>query len=199
MDYLLLGRVAKLVALLGFFLPWVTVSCSGTEIMQATGLQLMTGDIQPSEALANMGAEANANTEDPEPSPIVIAAFAALALGLLLTLVTRAKIAAGILLAGALAGMGLSYYAVESMQREMARSMNEAQNQGGAAPGSETIFSAEQQSEMAQAMSAAIKVERQEGFWLTIGAAGVAAMLGLIVLAGAGAQTTARPGPAPPG
>ena len=37
MDYLLLGRVAKLAALLGFVLPWVTVSCSGTEILTATG------------------------------------------------------------------------------------------------------------------------------------------------------------------
>lgn len=188
MNYLLLGRVAKLVALLGFFLPWVTVSCSGTEIMQATGLQLMTGDIKPSEALMNMGADANFNAKESEPSPIVIAAFAALTLGLLLTLATKAKAAACVLMAGALLGMGLSYYAVENMQQTMTRSMHEAQSKAGAS-GDETFLSAEQQSNMAQAMVAAIKVERQEGFWLTVGAAGAAAILALLVLASGPAAT----------
>ncbi|MBK6704779.1 MAG: hypothetical protein IPG56_14215 [Caulobacteraceae bacterium] len=46
-DFNQIARIGKLVALLGFFLPWVTVSCSNTDILTATGWQLMTGDPQP--------------------------------------------------------------------------------------------------------------------------------------------------------
>ena len=46
-DFNQIARLGKLVALLGFFLPWVTVSCSNTEIMQANGSQLIVGDPQP--------------------------------------------------------------------------------------------------------------------------------------------------------
>ena len=38
-------RVSKGVALLAFFLPWITVSCSGQKLGSATGLQLVTGNI----------------------------------------------------------------------------------------------------------------------------------------------------------
>ncbi len=180
MDYLLLGRVAKLVALLGFFLPWVTVSCSGTEILEATGVQLMTGDIEPSGPLA--GAETD---QEPEPAPLVIAAFAVLAVGLLAAILMKNRAAACALLIGALGGIGLSYYSVQNMREEMTRSMSEAQDKGAEERAS-GAFSAEQQSDMARAMASAIEIEEQEGFWLTIGAAGVAAIFGLLVLAGAG-------------
>lgn len=190
MDYLLLGRVAKLVALLGFFLPWVTVSCSGTEILEATGWQLMTGDIEPTGPLAG----ADTGQDKPEPSPLVIAAFVAIALGLLAALLTKARIAAAALLIGGVCGAGLSYYSVQNMRAEMTHQMEEAQNKGG---GADTggLFSAEQQNDMTRAMASAIRVEEQEGFWLTVAAAGVAAILGLIVLAGAGARV--RDGDAP--
>jgi hypothetical protein len=43
MTGLNVARVAKLVALLGFFLPWVLVSCSGEPIGRLTGIELATG------------------------------------------------------------------------------------------------------------------------------------------------------------
>ena len=43
MTPLNLSRIAKFVALFGFFLPWVLVSCSGTPVAKATGLQLAMG------------------------------------------------------------------------------------------------------------------------------------------------------------
>ena len=37
------ARVAKLVALLLFFVPWLAVSCNDQTLIQATGMQLVTG------------------------------------------------------------------------------------------------------------------------------------------------------------
>lgn len=193
MDYLLLARVAKLVALLGFFLPWVTVSCSGTDIIEATGWQLMTGDVKPSGAFAEMSQGQASPTDDADPAPLVIAAFVAAALGLIAGALTKGRAAATIMLVAAIAGMGLSYYSIGSMRSEMMRSANEQQT-GGASEGS--LFTGEQERDMARAMTSAIQVEEQEGFWLTMAALGVAGLLSLLVLAGAsGAATRPTPGP----
>lgn len=167
MDYLVLARVAKLAALLGFALPWVTVSCSDTVLIEATGWQLMSGDIRPA-------ADVEGAANEAEPSIPVILACVGLGLGLLLGLLLKGRNAAAALLAGAVAGIALSYYAVANMRSEIAREIRNSQSQ--AAGG-----------EMAQAIASAIRVEEQEGYWLTLGGAGVAAALSLVVLAGAGA------------
>jgi hypothetical protein len=76
---------------LGFLLPWVTVSCSGNPILEATGLQLMTGDPQPAGALEGM--EQN-RAEDADPAIGVILAFAAGLIGLAASFVLKNKQAA---------------------------------------------------------------------------------------------------------
>ena len=38
-----LARIAALVAIFGFFLPWAEVSCSGQPLAHETGIQLITG------------------------------------------------------------------------------------------------------------------------------------------------------------
>ena len=80
-DFNQIARIGKLIALLGFFLPWVTVSCSNTEILQATGWQLMTGDPQPAGPLEGM-ADQRQRAEESEPAVIIIAAFAVILIGL---------------------------------------------------------------------------------------------------------------------
>ena len=190
MNYLLLGRIAKLVALLGFFLPWVVVSCSDTVILEATGFQLMTGDIQPSGALE--GAEVN---KDPEPSPFVIAAFAVIALALVGSVLTKARTAAIVILVGAIGGIGLSYYAVSNMQSEMTRSISESQAQQGAAGADNPLFNAEQQREMSDQVARAIRIEKQEGYWLTLGALIAAAICALLFIASARAPAASVPEP----
>ncbi len=188
MQQLVLGRIAKFVALLGFFLPWVAVSCSGTDILQATGLQLMTGDVHMPQGFPGAGAESGADvaTESPKPNPFVIAAFAVLALGFVAALLTRSKIAAGVMLTSAVLGIGLSYYSVENMRQELVRSMNDEQAQQQQSLGAEggDIFTLEQQAQMAQAVSTVIQVRQKEGFWVTLGGAGLAAILAVLVLAG---------------
>ena len=165
MDYLTLARVGKVVALLGFLLPWVTVSCSGNVILEATGLQLMTGDPQPAGMLE--GAD-RSQMDDPEPAIGVILACAAAALGLGLSFVLKGKQAAGAILAGAVLAIGLSYYSLESLHAEMTREASE------------------QEDDMARAVANAIRIEKQEGFWVTVGGAGVGGALALIVLVGVG-------------
>lgn len=188
MDYLLLGRIAKVAALLGFVLPWVTVSCSGTEILTATGWQLMTGDPQPAGPL-----EGQKTNDESEPAVLVIIAFAVIALGLGLSFLPKAKAAAAALLIGGLGGAGLSYYSVQNLETEMTREINEAQNQSIDTGG---LFSVEDSREMAAQMASAIRVEKEEGFWVTVGGSVIGAVLGLLVLAGAGGAAR-RPDEAP--
>ncbi|MGE0740312.1 MAG: hypothetical protein AB7O98_03145 [Hyphomonadaceae bacterium] len=188
MSLTVFARVAKLVALLGFFLPWVTVSCSGTEILQATGWQLMTGDVEASGALA--GVQSDINTDDAEPAPLVIAAFAVIALALVGSVLLRARAAAGVVLAGALLGASLSWYSVENLRTEMRSELGNAQHDA-----EDTNFlSREQQVELAERAAEAIKVEEQQGYWVTILALAVAALLSGAALAGV---TISGPPPKP--
>lgn len=180
MDYLLLARIAKAVALIGFVLPWVTVSCSGTEILSATGLQLMTGDLEPSGAFAQMGSQ---QTDDAEPSVAVILACAIVVIGLAAGVLLKGKRAAGAIVAAAVLSIGLSYFSIQNMRSELTREASETQGPAEANP----YFSAEQQRELSQAAASAIRIEEQEGYWLTIGALGVAAILAMVVLASASA------------
>jgi len=200
MNFLLIGRVAKLAALLAFLLPWVTVSCSGTVLFEATGVQLMTGDIQANPALSSSD---QASAEDGEPSIPAIAAFAAIALGLLLSLATKGRAAAVVIMIGAVAGIGLSYYTVENLNDALASQMQgetpeasqqQPQTLDEAFAMSMSQLSGQSQSSDASQLAAALQVREQEGYWATLLALGVALIMALLVLAGAGAQATA---PAP--
>jgi hypothetical protein len=183
-DFNQIARIAKLVALLGFFLPWVTVSCSSTEMMNATGWQLMIGDPQPAGPFSNVESD-----RDPEPAPLVIAAFVVVLAGLVASLMTRARTAAIALLAGAVLGAGLTYASVENLRSEMQREISEAQDESGGAP----FFSAQQQDELSRNVAESIRVEKQEGYWLTLGALMLAALFAGLMLASRRAVATGPP------
>lgn len=185
-DFNQIARIAKLVALLGFFLPWVTVSCSGTEMMNATGWQLMIGDPQPAGPFSNIETE----REDPEPAPLVIAAFVVVLAGLAASLLTRARTAATSMLVSAALGLGLSYFSVQNMRSELQREITQTQDERGVAADT-PFFSAEQQDELSRNVAESIRVEEQEGYWLTLGALLLAALFALLTL-------TSRRAAAPP-
>jgi hypothetical protein len=84
-----LARLATLVALFGFFLPWAEVSCSGQPLMHETGVQLITG----------VGATAGPTHHD----LWVAATLGLVLLGLAGSLVLRGRRGALILIAAALA------------------------------------------------------------------------------------------------
>jgi len=179
-DFNQIARLGKLVALLGFFLPWVTVSCSGTEILSATGWQLMTGDPQPAGPLEGM-ADQRQQAEDSEPAIIIIAAFAVVLIGLGTSLFTRAQTAAISMLVCAVLGIGISYYGVENMRSELRREITESQ--GDQQNVADTpFFSADQQRELSSAVASSIKVEEQEGYIVTHGGLVLAAIFSLLTL-----------------
>jgi len=186
-DYLLLARIGKLVALLGFFLPWVTVSCSGTEILQATGWQLMTGDLEPSGAFAGAAQE---QTDDAEPAAGVIVAFAVVVIGVIAGWLTKGRTAAIVIAACALLGIGLSYFSLQNMRSEMVSELNDAQTDQQFEEND--LFSADQQRDMARAAASAIQIEEQEGYWLTLGALGASMLLCLLIIASAARPTPLR-------
>ena len=85
-----LARLAALVAILGFFLPWAEVSCSGQPLAHETGIQLITG--------GGAGAPAPAHHD-----LWVACSLAFIVLGLAGALLARGQRGAVILMAAALA------------------------------------------------------------------------------------------------
>jgi|CXWL01.1.fsa_nt_gi hypothetical protein len=180
-DFNQIARIGKLIALLGFFLPWVTVSCSNTEILQATGWQLMTGDPQPAGPLEGM-ADQRQRAEESEPAVIIIAAFAVILIGLGTSLMTRAQTAAISMLVCAVLGIGISYYGVQNMRSELRREITETQSEQQGAVADNPFFSGDQQREMSAAAADSIDVEEQEGYIVTQGGLVLAALFSLLTL-----------------
>lgn len=180
-DFNQIARIGKIVALLGFFLPWVTVSCSNTEILSATGWQLMTGDPQPAGPLEGMGDQSE-RAEDAEPAVIIIAAFAVILIGLGTSLFTRAQTAAISMLVCAVLGIGISYYGVENMRTELRREITEGQQEQSGQIADTPFFSAEQQNELSQAVASSVTVEEQEGYVVTHSGLLIAAIFSLLTL-----------------
>jgi hypothetical protein len=189
-DFNQIARLGKIVALLGFFLPWVTVSCSGTEILTATGWQLMTGDPQPAGPLE--GAQRD-ETEDAEPSIAVIAAFAVILAGLLCSLFTRTQAAAITMLVTAVLGIGVSYYAMENMRSELRREITESQDEQAGNLADTPFVSADQQRELGDAVASSITVKEEEGYLVTHGGLVLAAIFSLLTLFGRRTSASAQP------
>lgn len=179
-DFNLIARIAKFAALFGFLLPWVTVSCSGTEILHATGWQLMTGQPEPAGPLA-MGGDQARLSEDSHPAILVIAAFGVVVVGLVCSLLTRKQTAAATILVCAILGIGLSYFSVQNLQSQMQRSIQHEQGKHSADTGG--LISPAQQREMGDAISSSIVVEEEEGYWLTLLGLALAAVFAGLTLA----------------
>ena len=166
MNMTMIARVLKVVALLAFLLPWVTVSCAEQDLVTMTGLDLATG---------TGGRPANPVPGQPMPQtgsqevdvPVLLALLlivAALVAGFVMD---RAR--GGLAAIGALAAAGLlAAYSV--LVRLPGRVTEEAAKD----PSTNT--------QMGEAMSGAdqmlqsLRVETEIGFWLTM-----AAIVGAIV------------------
>jgi predicted MFS family arabinose efflux permease len=173
----LIARVAKLVALLAFFLPWILVSCSGNEIAHGSGWDMMVGHLQPSDQInglqAQFGNEHSQQQMDrPAPEIFAIAAFAVIALGLLVSFALKRRAAAGVMLATSLIGIGLCFGAFEhiksAMHEQVEHAARKQHNQLGI--------------DLGGSVEGAVRFEKQEGFWVTIIALVVAATMSGAVL-----------------
>ena len=116
---LTLARLAALVAIFGFFLPWAEVSCSGQPLAHETGIELITG------GAGGAGAAAPAHH-----NLWVAASFGLIVLGLAGGLLARGRDAAVMLLAAAL---GAAVASLIGVSREVPGA--EAQLGAGASDG----------------------------------------------------------------
>ena len=162
MNWMNIARVAKVVALLAFLMPWLVVSCQGAPLASATGLDLATGSIKA------MGEQSS-----PDASPqwwallALLAIIGGLAASFLLKPARRAVLALG---GSAVAALLLCVF---GMMLTIADGKSRiAEEQGG-----EDAFAREMQ----QAAVAAIRFETRFGYWLALlalaGAGGSAFML----------------------
>ena len=103
-----LGRIAKVVALLLFLLPWVTVSCADQTLASMTGVDLATGNIHV--AANPMGGPGAASPAQHKGDLLVIIGAVLILAGLAVTFVLKGS--KGAMAAGAcaaLAAVSLAY------------------------------------------------------------------------------------------
>lgn len=207
MTWMNLSRAAKVLALLMFLLPWMAVSCNGTPLAEATGVDLVLGKMEPAadspmaqmaqQAEQNGGADAEAIPNDPTGDNQaansikgsarywVPAGLAVILLGLVLGFVLRParQAAMGALVASlaalAILGGGMAW-TTSSFKAEMQKAVAE---QG--APDTSDPFG-ESAQKMAAAMAQAIRLDVKVGYWLTLVFLGLAAGGAGLALSGRG-------------
>ena len=170
-----LARVAKLVALLCFFMPWILVSCSGNEIAHGSGWDMMIGHLHPSDQINGLqtqfGSEHSQREMDrPAPEIFAIAAFAVIALGLALSFAMKKRGAAMTMLATSVLGVVLCFGAFAHISAMMNDQFERQENKGH---GGENDL----RRQLGEQMQSALRIEKQEGFWATIIALVAAAIL----------------------
>ncbi len=160
MNATVLIRVAKLVALLGFVLPWALVSCSGMPLATVSGLDLVMGQI----SVASM-ATGEVQKQDIGINPFLVVAALVIVVGFVLTFVGESLRRVGIAaLVAAVATFGGMWWFKDMPRREY-----EAQRS--------TQSSQSRYPQLDAAAVAAIRIDEQTGYWVTLialaGAAGV--------------------------
>lgn len=202
-------RIAKVVALLAFVLPWAAISCSGTDLATASGIELIQGTMSENpqaaeQFAASMGMPGGGTTSQEPMTPpqmemnvFALGAAIVIIVGLALTFLGRiAPVAA---LVTSLVAAGLVYGAVWQFRQEIVKS-DMAQEQGGGAPPTsvsmDNPFAADMgaMNQMGANMVNEL-VQERIGFWLAIGGLLVAAGASGIALAsrGGGGGASVRP------
>lgn len=201
MSWMNIARVLKVLALVLFLTPWLVVSCQGSPLVEATGLDLITGDVQPSQdsPLGSMMAQAEVDAEAPDgttdqdeqqPGGGVLedgrwwALAGAVLIGLSLVLgfvLKPARTAAlGAVVAGALAlvalggGMAWTDRAFDAQKREalQGQSVGDTEmDQFGR--------------NLAAGMVGAIEMEIRPGYWATLAALGLGVLAAFMAMSGA--------------
>ncbi|HEY5711903.1 MAG TPA: hypothetical protein VIT38_08415 [Allosphingosinicella sp.] len=213
-----IARIAKIAALLLFFLPWVTISCSTNAMSQmggpgarpmsgmsgmtgsaeyplatATGAQLAMGTVSVANPMGNPAAPAQpagtgAGNPFEKPNMAVIGAALLILLSIAATFLLKGRIGALV----AAAGSGLAalaiYYAV-MIQIPAEVTASFLRNGPSGGPGAPSINPAE--------IAQLIQVRPQMGFWLTVAVLAAALVLNVLAMKGSSAAPAAAP-PAPP-
>jgi hypothetical protein len=159
-----IARIAKVCALLGFFMPWAMVSCSGQPISSRSGISLAMGETTTTNPVS--GAMEHAHLS---PNLWLILALVAIVGGLALSFMGRPpKQTARILLVSALVAAALSVVGVSSFFASRGQEIAKAQT------------------ENAGDVAGLIQIRTRYGFWVTLVSLAVAAAASGLVLSNRG-------------
>lgn len=164
-----LGRGAKGLALVMFFLPWVTVSCAGQELITMSGYDLATGTLSMRNPMTGAVESPPGSTQGGD-LPVLIAAILIVA-SLVVTFVLKRRLAALVAMAGcALAAAAISY----TVFVKVPNSTNTGpMAPGGGAGGGDAAAMGMNEQQLAEM----IQINYGIGLWLTL-----AALVAAIVL-----------------
>ena len=192
-------RIAKVIALLAFFLPWAAVSCQGADMATATGIEMMQGkmtanpDFEREATNAFGGGRGGAfeptittsatNVPDLGINAFAIGAAVVILIGLGLSFLGGARAAARNTLVTSLLGIALAFAAFWWFQQSVLNNAGDGGGLGG------------QDAAMASSMISSM-VQQRFGLWINMIALGFAA--GAAALALAAKPGAAAPPAAPP-
>ena len=151
-----LGRIAKLVALLLFVLPWVTVSCVDQTLVSMSGVDLATGHVSMASNPMMGGASAPVPSQRGGEILVILGALLILA-GLALSFALKG--ARGAMAAAACGAAAAAVLAYEVLVRVKAQALSDSATR--AASGESGGIDTRQMAEM-------IHVNIQIGFWLCL-------------------------------
>lgn len=166
-------KACKGVALVAFFLPWMTVSCSGTELIRASGWDLAIGHPRLSPALADLAKRTAAASQQAgdHPSVLLILALVSVLIGLAFAFRPAASGAKAVI-ATAAAAIVLTAVATHNISNAaMAKAMAQTKHAGSG-------------TDLGAMAAAAIRIDWQFAYWLFLGALVAAAVLSWMTLTG---------------
>jgi hypothetical protein len=181
-----LGRIAKVVALLLFVLPWVTVSCADQTLVSMSGVDLATGHI--SMAANPMGGPSGSVPAEHSGDLFVILGAVLILAGIAVTFVLKGS--KGAMAAGACAAVAAASLAYTVLVRIPGAARHDA-TAGAGGGGGAGGPSPEQIAEM-------IKVNIQIGFYLCLAALIAAVVFDFMSMKAAPAAAAAPPAESPP-
>jgi|GEM_PF-3073098 len=164
------ARLAKIVALVGFFLPWILVSCANQTLASASGVDLAIGSFTVHNPMNGAVEHRNGHADI-----AVLLALIAAALGLLGTFVLARRDAARLMIGTSLAALVLAFVGVQAA--------HDPQRLKAALGGAQQATDALSQG-VGDAAMATIRVDDQFGYYLTLLALAAAAGCSVAVLTG---------------
>lgn len=184
-----LARIAKVLALLLFVLPWVTISCAEQPLVSMTGVELATGHVMMHNPMT--GASESPPGANGGDIWVILAALLIVA-GLAASFLLKGKNGLIANMAGAgLAAAALAYTVLVRIPNA-AHSGSAGAGAGAAGPAAPGGPSPEQIAQM-------IHVEVEIGFWLCLLALIAAIVFDVLALKKAAPAPYAAAAPAPPG